>query len=55
MSQGLQRLNDATERQEAPRVALGECQGYYRLAVTSARKKRREREGYRKWEEEDQR
>lgn len=48
LSQGLRRLNDATERQEAPRVALGKCQGYRRLAVTSATKQRRERDELKK-------
>lgn len=37
---GCRRLNDATKCQEAPRVVLSEHQGYYWLAVTSARKQR---------------
>lgn len=47
-------MNDATKCQEAPRVALRECQGYYRLAVTSA-KKQKERDGKEEDEEEARR
>ena len=51
--QGLRRLNDTTKCREAPRVALTECQGYYRIAVTSARTQRREsRTGKRRRKEE---
>ncbi len=43
-------MNDATECQEAPRVALSDCQGYYCFAVTPAK----ERERVRKEEEEEE-
>lgn len=36
-SQALWRLNDATECQEVPRVALSKCQGYYCVAVRKQR------------------
>lgn len=49
---GCRRLNDATKCQEAPRVALRKCQGYYFRAVTSAKKRQTERE---RKEEEDRR
>ena len=47
-SQELQRLSNAAKCQEAPRVALSKCQGYCRLAATSARKQRRKRRGRRR-------
>lgn len=46
-------MNDATECQEAPRVALSECQGYYGLAVTAAQEEKtdgqRREEGGGEW------